>query len=390
MSTVITMNTQQMSDALLTGGIKPSNSGVLSGLLVDTKPKGRNASNSFEWPDEVGGGIILSELNAKPLGHFVSFSVNTLDKHFIFSGHEEDHFALLTVSGENVVVAHGFVADQVKATCLEILRPMDCAAGADLGFKMTMNGMLALFAILDRIRLLLASSLVTQIGLPSLVFSIDDLSEQLTSGTNGKDYRWLCAIHAELSGSKTKISKTALKAGCNELESSGFLESQKKGKELLFIPDFLLISVALDLLIPLPAILLSDPVSSFGAALISGKSPWLMRQQDEFFIFENAPPAAMAQLVQNVLDVILERASWSISNGGIDSEIGEPGEASNLLCGECGVANDSDSKFCKSCGNNFNSPSDELKFEEAAACPKCGNEFQTSKKFCTNCGAERM
>jgi hypothetical protein len=49
-----------------------------------------------------------------------------------------------------------------------------------------------------------------------------------------------------------------------------------------------------------------------------------------------------------------------------------------IKCPQCGLINEENSNFCKSCGENIHSTCD--------FCPKCGKENSGNAKFCANCG----
>lgn len=60
-------------------------------------------------------------------------------------------------------------------------------------------------------------------------------------------------------------------------------------------------------------------------------------------------------------------------------------------CQQCGHQNNSDSKFCVSCGSdllNAAQTKEDEKKDLVKICPKCGNQNIVDSKFCVNCGGD--
>lgn len=57
-----------------------------------------------------------------------------------------------------------------------------------------------------------------------------------------------------------------------------------------------------------------------------------------------------------------------------------------MKCLKCGSENSASAKFCRSCGNNLNSPRS-VSTPITAPCPSCGQANEPGKKFCSKCGA---
>jgi hypothetical protein len=53
------------------------------------------------------------------------------------------------------------------------------------------------------------------------------------------------------------------------------------------------------------------------------------------------------------------------------------GAVVQVKCAQCGAENDSDARFCKSCGSSL---------QKEIACPSCGKMNDTDARFCDGCG----
>lgn len=332
----------------------PKNS-FLSKLGIIAKPELKADTVAMAWPDGITPAAILGGLATIPLAQITTFSVDTEEIHLIFQTAEDGVFTLFSTSNEAVTLVCGLKKTDIYATFAEILGLVETAPPTAFNLEMSLNATTAFFAILDRLKLLLAASLVERTGLPSLGMRLEDLSDQLKSGENIADYRWFCAILPKVFNMNIPRTLPILKSGCDELESMGVLSRVSEGQNLLYEPSAELVCTALELIFPAPSLVFSSADGTKNQALVAGRSTWSMRHDKEQLFFESIDGLAAFRLMVDTLDLdnMHDQKSGTSQPAKTEERDRAQSAVQNNFCVHCGEKLNAAQKFCTKCGTQI-------------------------------------
>lgn len=348
MTSFIMTTKPQLAAEFTEYGVDLPNACFISKLGIPTRPEQKSDKPVIKWPDGISPAAVLGGLTASPMAHIAALSVDTEETHLIFASGKDGIFTLFSMSGEAVTLVCGLTKADICATFAEILGLAETAPPSAFTVETDFNATVALFAIIDRLKLLLAASLVERSIVPSLDMRLEDLSEQVDDGQNKTDYRWFCAILPIILSKTIPKTKSALKSGCKTLEKQGLLAKISKGKNVLYRPNNRLVSLALELIIPMPNLIFFDDEGTKTQALFAGRSTWSMRYVNDKCCFESVDGLAAFGLISTCLD--LNRRTDHAADATSERQ---PQALNKAVCVQCGTQHNPSQKFCTKCGAEF-------------------------------------
>ena len=370
MASTITTSQEQLVLEIKNQGLKLAKGHPLSARLAGIKPA-KSPTQGPGWSAEIGGVDLVNSLGHFPRQAAVTFSVDQIEDHMVFSG-QDNLWNLLTLVGDKVSILAGLENRELVGIFVELLNPTRSAPSSGYSIALGKSGLVALYAAIDRIRLMMFASMIERTGLQTLAFRIDDLQEQVSTGLKSADYRWLCATLESSIGTKVSSSKKLIGEGCTELVAAGLLTSVVRQKTAIFIPTPVLIDAALELLNPQPIMVLKGNGKTLGkdttVSIFCGRSFWSMTRNQEQFRFGSIDGLDAIELINQAF----------IFDGFKDA--GEA-EAPNPL-------NDLNSVASHPTETDENSEPKATP-RLSTICKNCGVELQPSKKFCSSCGTRR-
>ncbi|MFH1342305.1 MAG: hypothetical protein ABIL01_14055 [Pseudomonadota bacterium] len=376
---IATMSAPQLAAAISAAGITMPQGSILPHFLGAGGGGKAGTIEPIAWPEMRTAREWLGAISGRPIGHVRTFVADAMENHHILRGGERGKYHLLSTIGDQAVLVPNMTGAQMRMTVIEMLAPQDHGRASGLGFDLSRSGACALFALIDRVRLLAFCSLMERKGLQSAVVDHDDLAAQIDAGVGNADNRWLCTLFGHLLGEQ--LSTRDLEAGCAELVEMGHIAPITTDSAPLYRPSDSLIAAAIDLLIPLPAMLLTTVDPPYSAMLVSGQSLWLIRTDMGKFRFENISSASAGRLTRNVISRILE--PHAAEDGKSRSRPMRPQQPVGLQ-EPAEQATSTVEVMPQPEGRQDNSnvaPSPEMR------CPQCGVQAGSMHRFCTGCGS---
>lgn len=370
-SSIITTK-QQLAAEISDYGIKLAPNSFISKIGISIKAaKSAKVEKiaGIEWPDDIAPKQILGNLTKNPIANIISFSVDIVENYLIYPITNKNKFTLLATNDNDALLANDLDKSEVLSVFLEKLRLLETAPPMPFRVEMGINAIIAFSAIIDRIKLLLSASLINRKGLPSVAVLLDDLSEQILEGKNNNDYRWMCTILPYILEEELSNIKSTLKAGCEELEELGVLSSISNDEDVLFQPTDALVTIALELMFPVPAVIFSNEAFIKKLAIFSGRSTWSIQYNGDKIVFENVDGLTAFELINDCLKLddnesTIESHQNTNKKSTFHNEKKETKENDESI----NIVEEAGTKSTKICSN-------------------CGNEYRTVSKFCTSCGA---
>ena len=367
MAVFASMSAPQLAAELSGAGIAVPDGGFLSRFLAPRGPKARKKPEPIVWPENLDAENCLAALSGEPIGRVRTFAADAVEDRHILRDVEPGRFSLFSTVGDRASLVSGITGPELVVTLVGLAGLADGVSASAAKFDLTADAASAFFAALDHVRLLTFASLVERVGLRSATFDMADLEAQLDAAGDGADNRWFCALHSHLLDKP--IGRKGLKAGCESLVEQGYLHVVKAGRSRLFRPSDALVGAALDLLIPLPAMLLVADNLSYRAMLLSGGTPWVMRRHEDGILLENTSGRDAGNLVFNVIGRMLEVADADIAPNAAPSPVPEASPKPGRMSGK------------------HSTPPRKANPPTASQCPACGTKIKPGHLFCTECGA---
>jgi hypothetical protein len=374
MTLFVSLSRSQMKAELAAYGMPvPQGGDIASFLAADDAPPHGEAT-PVQWPDELDAEATLRMLLSEPLCRVRTFSADAAETNLVFATDGEASLAVLSLAGGRAALAGDLSVTRLAATLGETLGVVQSAPPPPFSIALGRDGAMVLFALIDWIRLLAAASLVERTGLQSIAARPADLAEQLERGASAGDYRWLCALLPQAMGESANDPARAVPAGCEELARCGLLTIMANGDDVLYHPSAALASAALNLLIPLPALIVErDPADGI-CALVSGRSMWSLRREDHGVVFECVDGLTALAVIGGELASCCKRSSAG------PREVADDRRKSPGRTKPAKPPDDTERRTGRAApGGAASSP---------AVCASCGAKRIGEAKFCTRCGVK--
>jgi hypothetical protein len=379
-TSIATMSAPQLAAAISAARITLPEGGILARFLGANGGGKAVTAKPIAWPEMHTAREWMAVISGRPIGHVRTFVADAIEDHHILRGGERGRYHLLSVIGDQAVLVPDMTGAQMHMTVTGMLAPQDHGRASGLAFDLSRGAASALFALIDHVRLLAFSSLVERRGLQSAIVDHDELAGQIEAGVGKADNRWLCTLFGHLLGEQ--LSTRELEAGCAELVEVGHIALITTDAAPLYRPSDGLVAAALDLLIPLPAMLLTTLDPPYSAMLVSGQSLWLIRTDTGRFRFENIGPSAATALTRNVISRILE--PHAAEDGTLTRQPPMPAGPS---AGEREPAGPPASPADAAFQPDGHAVTTHVAASPEVVCPRCGARSGPKQRFCIHCGS---
>lgn len=281
---------------------------ALAGFLAEGTGLG-NAQTQIPWPDHFNPETALRAITFPSLGEVSTYSVDTREHHLIFDIPEPGQFAMLSIAADRAQLTYGLTPTDLSQIFGEALSAVEAAPPMPFGTELGLQSAVAFCAVVDRIRLLTAASLVERKGLQTLAAELDALVEVANEGAAEADHRWLSAILPKLFSDVRSITKSEMKEGVEALEGDGLVTLATHRDVLLIRPSAPLISVALNLMVPAPVILLGERAKEKSRLLVRGNSVWAFERSENRCFINSLDGLDALATIGSVLSA--KRLSWT-------------------------------------------------------------------------------
>lgn len=263
----------------------------------------------------------------------------------------------------NYVLTFPLDTAQMLNKVSEILDPVEAAPPPAFEVVFPAPAVAAWAAAIDYLRTLFAASLLERQGLAGVALRRSDIQSQLSSGYSHQDYRSLVTLLNAFIPSQMSAGSDTLDKGIEQLIDLGFL-LKTNGRPDSWGPAGPLVAMALNMLIPLPALSLTAKEGHAGQdssapnplIAMRGRSLWL------FNVLTGTEGTSAGVRVRGVdgLTMMIELQRFlkaphtpvePETHSEADTAAGATGvRAASELCTTCGNQLKPGAKFCTSCG----------------------------------------
>ena len=349
-----------------TGKPQPE-TGALAGFLARRTREDDREPESATAKDFANPAQLLADLASAPLAEITTIAADRTEVHQVFC---EDGLTarVLSLDGATCRIIEQASAQRIAAGFAEIIAPFAAAPPVQIELELSEEAAIALCAILDHLRMLFAASLLQRTALDTLAIGVEDLVEQVAQSEERPDYRWLVAILAvarnKAVGPVGRV-REALESGCRELAGIGVIETAGEAQGGYFLPTVELIDLAVELMNPLPALVLAAGPDTGGEGyaartLFRGSAIWLLETGGARNVLRSIDGLEAISLIAGHLK---PRAMESAPERAVAASLPQEHEPRQF----------------EPAGSNADAP-------EAARCPSCGAQRNAGARFCTRCG----
>ncbi len=347
--------------------------GALKALLFGGHDPSASASSDrppVNWPNALDRSLLLRGLATTSVAQAKSFALDRSADHFVHQYKSDGSLLMLTVSGDSVRLLAPAMSSDVFAAFATLLQPTEAAPPLNVELEFSIDALTAFCAIVDRFRLLFAASLVQRQGLDAIWFGIPELEEQIKTGRETPDFRWLSALHPHLFPDQS-YKPGVLAKGCEQLVVKKLLTKNVENRTPFYSPSPLLLNIAFHFINPLPTVIFEpmatgNRAGSKRTALINAHSLWLVEcEQRKAFLCSIDGMSALGVLGEHIPVMISENESVEKQKMeapapaqkeqtlGLSAKKEVPSQMAKPVlkfCRHCGSKLVPNTEFCKSCG----------------------------------------
>ncbi len=384
MTAQISMNLAQLAAELEAAATTLPKSRLLD-MLSGGAAESALEKTPVDWPAGLEKGLILRALAKKPIAQATAFGLDKPEQHFLLPYKKNGLLLLLNSLDEDIRLHAPADPIDVFAAFAELLQPTEAAPSLNVDWEFGQEALVALFAIVDRLKLLQAASLLERRGFEAITFDLDSLLEQIRSGAETPDYRWLCAYLPGLFPGFKPLAITKVAAGCDQLAKSDLVLNIGARSKPVYMPSNILMTLAHEFFNPLPALLFHqaptrDNPAGKKAMLFSGRTIWHLSCGKRKSTLRCIEGISVLGILQEELHTVA-----------IKDEVGEGVESTRELPPEKivePVAQRSQKERQSTSSTSQSTVSDNSTNTKQKFCTECGAPLKPTQKFCTSCGKQ--